>query len=139
MKILSCSQIIRFYSGSFVLLMIIVIAGIGIFRTSASNNANERSTKGAFVSVQLKSRNTAAVNLRPGRDLPTTYRSGDHSSAELKAGQNRPLALASADFDVDGFPDLAAGYSAPSGGGIVTFYKGNPEAFFRCFNYSRGS
>ncbi|MBA2736975.1 MAG: FG-GAP repeat protein, partial [Pyrinomonadaceae bacterium] len=43
----------------------------------------------------------------------------------MKAGQNSPSALAAADFDIDGYPDLVTGYSAP-GGGILTFHKG-PE------------
>ena len=117
------SKISRFYLGSFILITIIVIAGIGVFRTSASNEFDENPT------VRLKSQNTTTVNLRPGRDLPTSYDSVDDSSYQIKGAQNHPLALASADFDVDGFPDLVTGYSTPSGGGVLTFHKGNAEAF----------
>ncbi len=128
MKTFHSNHISRFYFGSIILLTITVIAAVGIFRASASNEANESSTKDGNVSVQLKTQNNHAVNLRPGRDLATNYDSGDLSSYQMKAGQNSPLALASADFDVDGFPDLATGYSTASGG-VLTFHKGNAEAF----------
>ncbi|MBA2736974.1 MAG: hypothetical protein H0U50_09345 [Pyrinomonadaceae bacterium] len=71
MKTVHLNKIFRFYFGSFILLMMIVIAGIGVFRTSASDETNENPTKDGLVSVQLKSQNTTAINLRPGRDLPT--------------------------------------------------------------------
>ncbi len=39
-----------------------------------------------------------------------------------------PLSLASDDFNGDGFPDLVCGY-ATGQGGMLTIYRGNPEAF----------
>lgn len=49
-------------------------------------------------------------------------------SAASAAG-GRGLSLASADFNEDGIPDLAAGYEA-SGRGMVVMRKGNPEAVY---------
>jgi len=40
----------------------------------------------------------------------------------------RPLTLASADFDVDGYPELVTGFGTADGG-IVQVRRGNPEAF----------
>src|ERR1700674_1685157 len=47
----------------------------------------------------------------------------------LAAGKATPLALASADFNEDGFDDLAAGYAAPGGSGIIAIHRGNIDAF----------
>ncbi|HLY98864.1 MAG TPA: VCBS repeat-containing protein, partial [Candidatus Angelobacter sp.] len=47
----------------------------------------------------------------------------------LASGQATPLAMVSGDFDHDGFSDLAVGYAAPGGGGIVAIHRGNMDAF----------
>ena len=44
--------------------------------------------------------------------------------------QLRPLSLASADFDSDGVADLAAGFAAPDGSGVVVLYRGNIDALY---------
>jgi uncharacterized repeat protein (TIGR01451 family) len=44
-------------------------------------------------------------------------------------GQARPLTLATADFDEDGVPDLAAGY-ATANGGLIVLHRGNVDALF---------
>ncbi len=62
MKISYDSKTLRVYFSSFVLLTLTVIAGIGVFRTSASDETNENPTKDGLVSVQLKSQNTTAMN-----------------------------------------------------------------------------
>ena len=50
------------------------------------------------------------------------------SIAALRNGTARALSLASDDINLDGFPDLIAGYAVP-GGGLVTLRLGNAEAF----------
>src|SRR3712207_3667923 len=46
----------------------------------------------------------------------------------LNGGGARARALARADLDGDGAPDLVTGYAA-HGAGIVTVQRGNPDAF----------
>ena len=48
----------------------------------------------------------------------------------LEAGQARPAALAAADFDEDGMPDLVSGYGATPDGGLLTLQRGNVDALF---------
>ena len=110
-------------------LCVSLLSGISLFINYKAEAGNENSSENGFVSVRLKSPNSAAVKLSIGRDLPTSYESVDYSSYQMKNAQNHPLALASADFDVDGFPDLVTGYSNASGGGVLTLHKGNAEAF----------
>ena len=71
-----------------------------------------------------------AAILHSGRPVPTNY-SGDRASvAALLGHQAQPLTLASADFDEDGTPDLASGYGAFGGRGIVTIHRGNVAALW---------
>ena len=48
----------------------------------------------------------------------------------LAGQQLRPLSLASADFDSDGVADLAAGFAASDGSGVVVLYRGNIDALY---------
>ncbi len=63
--------------------------------------------------------------LRDGQKVPTTY-----SGSSVPDSHARPTALASADFDEDGMPDLASGYAAADGTGIVTIHRGNANALW---------
>lgn len=83
MKLFRSSRTTRVAFGSFALLMLIAAAIVDGFRASASNDFNSDSTQDESVSVRLLSRNSAAINLRPGRDLPTEYKSSDYSSYQL--------------------------------------------------------
>ncbi|HXB20063.1 MAG TPA: hypothetical protein VNV88_01720, partial [Candidatus Solibacter sp.] len=47
----------------------------------------------------------------------------------LSSRQARALSLVSADFNGDGIADLAAGYAAPHGGGIIAVHYGSLDAF----------
>jgi hypothetical protein len=47
----------------------------------------------------------------------------------LEGNLSQPLSLASGDFDEDGIPDLAVGFSS-SGGGILAIHKGRSEALY---------
>jgi hypothetical protein len=73
--------------------------------------------------VRAADRGAPTLFLEDGRKVFTNY------AGDFPAGQVRPLALASADFDEDGMPDLAAGYATPAGG-IVTIYRGNVDALW---------
>jgi len=63
---------------------------------------------------------------RPGQSFGSTQPAPEQV---LASGQAAPLAMVSGDFDHDGFSDLAVGYSAPGGGGIVAIHRGNIDAF----------
>jgi hypothetical protein len=87
--------------------------------------------------VRMVGRSHPNVFLQDGRELSSGYAGPatlDDASqaASLKAPSPlngaQPLALASGDFNADGFPDLVTGYASPSGG-IVTLHRGNPKAF----------
>ncbi len=46
----------------------------------------------------------------------------------MQAGTATPTALASADFNADGAPDVVAGYSTANGG-VIALFRGNRDAF----------
>src|SRR5438128_3592803 len=88
-------------------------------------------------SVQMKGDKNPYIILQDGRELQSTFKkqSSDASSLfaqsaadALDSDSARPLALASGDFNVDGFPDLVCGYATPSGG-LLTLHAGDREAF----------
>lgn len=57
-------------------------------------------------------------------------RTGDLSAVQLPDGaEARPVALAAADFDADGMPDLLAGY-ATGDGGMLVLHRGNVDALY---------
>ncbi len=68
------------------------------------------------------------VNLKNPQTLKVTYTGASDAVAALQSGAANPTALASADFDGDGAPDVVAGYSTKAGGALV-LYRGNPEAY----------
>jgi len=74
--------------------------------------------------VRAAGRGAPYLFLRDGQKVVTRY------AGSFPYGQARPLTLASADFDEDGMPDLASGYAAPDGTGIVTLHRGNVDALW---------
>lgn len=77
----------------------------------------------AAATVRAAGRGAPTLFLEDGRKVFTNY------AGDFPAGQARPLALASADFDEDGMPDLAAAYAVPAGG-IVALHRGNVDALW---------
>ncbi len=71
---------------------------------------------------------TAEINMSAERPVPTRYVGHDGSRQLLEGKQADPRALAAADFDEDGVPDLVSGYAA--GGGIITLHRGNVDSIF---------
>jgi uncharacterized repeat protein (TIGR01451 family) len=73
----------------------------------------------------------SATKAASGRPLPGNGGDGTPPpppAGILAAGKATPLALASADFNEDGYDDLAVGYAAP-GGGLIAIHRGNIDAF----------
>src|ERR1044072_4594172 len=80
------------------------------------------------VTVQAAGRGRAFFNLQDGHAISATYRGDQAAVAALQNGGAQARALASADFDRNGTPDVVAGY-AFNGAGILTLQRGNPDAF----------
>jgi hypothetical protein len=84
---------------------------------------------------------SSCLGFRPSRSLPRTALmvlglAALSSSESEGSGQGvldderaRPLALAAADFDEDGVPDLVAGYGVDAGG-VITLRRGNVDSIF---------
>ncbi|MEO7659759.1 MAG: hypothetical protein ABIV48_09105, partial [Pyrinomonadaceae bacterium] len=77
----------------------------------------EMSTKGTSI--------TDGTTVRP---LGVEYTGDESSASALRSSLARPQAMASADLDENGTPDLVLGYEN-NGAGIVTIQRGNPDAF----------
>jgi CSLREA domain-containing protein len=82
------------------------------------------------VSIKALNADTAYVSLSEGHDLFTAYAGETRLVQALEGDQARPLSMASADFNEDGVPDLAAGYGLSDGRGIVAIYIGNVDSIY---------
>ena len=80
------------------------------------------------VTVEAAGRGNPWVNFQNGRDATSALKGGARTLISAAAAAARPVALASADFDGDGFPDLVAGYSA-FGQGAIALHRSNSESF----------
>src|SRR5215470_15580667 len=80
------------------------------------------------VTINAAGRGKPLFNFRDGRQMVVSFRGQDLARQALQSGQAAPRALASADLDGNGTPDVVAGY-AYAGAGIVTIQRGNPDAF----------
>ena len=70
------------------------------------------------------------VELKDARPVNTRY-FGDTLATQALSGQSgKPLSLATADFDEDGMPDLAAGYATAGGAGAISVHRGNVDALW---------
>jgi len=96
----------------------------------AGNSEHAASTKIASgaITVHAAGRGRPFMNLQDGRGMSVNYR-GDHNAvAALQNNAAQARALAAADFDRNGTPDVVAGF-ASNGTGLITLQRGNPEAF----------
>jgi Domain of unknown function (DUF4214) len=82
----------------------------------------------ATVTVQAAGRGKPYLNLQDGREMQVEYVGDQRLGDALRSGQARARALASADLDHNGTPDVVAGY-AYNGTGILTVQRGNTDAF----------
>jgi hypothetical protein len=65
-----------------------------------------------------------------GHRVPTQLPAGSRIATFLENGTARPLALATADFDEDGVPDVVCSYATEEGG-FLTFHRGNVDAIYQ--------
>jgi hypothetical protein len=80
-------------------------------------------------SSAMTGKETVRLNLSQWREVPTRFSGAEGLRQALEKNQSRPLALASADFDEDGVPDLVSGY-ALSEGGVITLHRGNIDSIY---------
>ncbi len=86
-------------------------------------------TPAAAGTVRAAGRGRPFLNLRDGRALPTAGAArASFTAARVVVADQRPLALATGDFDTDGAPDLLSGYAVGEQG-LVTLRRGNLDAF----------
>src|SRR5262245_5005256 len=84
---------------------------------------SSRATKGR-VTVQAAGRGRPYLNLRDGYEPSVDFQGASGLAAALRSGAARPLALASADFDRNGTPDVLAGYGL-NRAGLLSLQHGN--------------
>ncbi|MDD5542294.1 MAG: FG-GAP-like repeat-containing protein [Acidobacteriia bacterium] len=69
------------------------------------------------------------INLSAGEEIVTEFVGSASQKRALVDNIGQPLALASADFDEDGMPDLVIGFATPEGGAF-SIQRGNVDALF---------
>jgi hypothetical protein len=101
------------------------------FRATPAAEKSTPSRLSEGISVRAD-RGNSALRLSDGRDVLTSYVGTSKSQQVLEQNQAGPLALAAADFDEDGIPDLVSGYAATTG--LITIDRGNPDTLYRNSN-----
>lgn len=81
------------------------------------------------ITVRAQKRGNPRINLSDGRDVLTDFVGTAGIVEFLRQNRAQPLALASADFDEDGVPDLISGYVV-AGSGAITLLRGNVDAIY---------
>src|ERR1044072_167136 len=134
------SKLIRSHRVLFITLVaMLVLAGVGISHSSAvkstlsvisGNSELAASTKPAAdrITVHAARRGKPFLNFQDGHEMTVTYRGDQAAVAALQSGAAQARALASADFDRNGTPDVVTAY-AYNGAGLITLQRGNPDAF----------
>ncbi len=81
------------------------------------------------VPIQAAGRGNPYINFRDGRPILVTFSGAAGLSSAMSDPATKGLALASADFDEDGMPDLVASYQS-SDGGLLSLHFGNVDAVY---------
>ncbi|MGZ5003003.1 MAG: FG-GAP repeat domain-containing protein, partial [Chthoniobacterales bacterium] len=84
--------------------------------------ATQMTARAGRIEIRSTEQRTGWVHLRNGAEIPAK---SDPASAGLTS-----RALASADFDEDGMPDLVTGYASSVTGGTVSIQRGNVDAIY---------
>jgi hypothetical protein len=79
--------------------------------------------------VNIEKSNSPWIKMKQGVALNSNYLGENRAIEMFENGSLKPTALASADINFDGFPDLISGYAGTGGGGVITLHKANKEAF----------
>lgn len=112
----------------------IVIARFGVSASSGSSGSSgsasvaQTGQSPEAVTVRAAKRGNPRMNLQDGRSAVATYKNAITKVVSNSLSGARSLSLASGDLNVDGYPDLVAGYTSANGS-FVTVSLANPEAF----------
>jgi hypothetical protein len=112
----------------------LIVLGVLISSVGSVALVTTDATTGADTMRQVTVRQAADqgkpwINLGDGSELSSAFTGAAGMEYLLRHGLAQPLALAAADFDEDGVPDLIAGYAGP-GGGLLTLYRGNLSSIY---------
>jgi hypothetical protein len=96
---------------------------------AASQPVTNAAFLSASVSIHRSGPASPSINLSDGRDLLTAYNGSMQHQQAIEQGAARPRALATADFDEDGMPDLVCSYT-DAGNGIIALHRGNVDSLY---------
>ncbi len=96
---------------------------------AAAQEGDVRDYLASAVSARAAGRGNPWITLRDGHRAPADYQGSSTLVPQLRDSQMRPVALASADFDEDGVPDLVAGYAGTKDG-VISIQRGDVDAIF---------
>src|ERR1051325_1444259 len=96
--------------------------------SKADNTVEVTKRSKGQVTVHAAGRGQPFLNLQDGHQMSVTYKGEQAAVAALQSGAAQGRALAAADIDGNGTPDVMTAY-AYNGAGIITVQRGNPEAF----------
>jgi hypothetical protein len=108
--------------------VVAIIARVAPLTSTETRPLSALNSEGS-ITVHAAGRGNPWINLSDGHDLPASYAGASEIRQILEQNLARPLALASADFDEDGVPDLISGYAGPRGG-IITLHRGNVDSIY---------
>jgi hypothetical protein len=118
---LSSAVIILALAGVFGCVLMAKHVAASLMKTSAVSVESE-------IVVHASGRGKGFLNFKDGQRPRVEYDGASQATDPLRNGSAQPLSLATADFDLDGAPDLVTGYGN-SGSGILTIQRGNLDAF----------
>jgi hypothetical protein len=81
------------------------------------------------IAIKAANRGKPFVDMTDGHELLAAYEGEASLQQTLESNQAKPLALASADYDEDGMPDLVSAY-AMANTGIITIHRGNVDSVY---------
>src|SRR5574341_328906 len=108
------------------LVLVVALLAAGCIALGTFGRYNVKGESGP--AVRAGARAKAMVHAQDGRQLKPEYKGDWHAAEALQTGSARPLSMATADFDLDGAPDLVTGY-AHGGRGVLAVQRGNVDAF----------
>lgn len=123
------SSLLKLSGAASLTLLVALGCGFAHLARASKASATRFSQLSQNISVHAGGRGNPWINFADGRDVLTSYSGPAALTLALQQNLVQPLALASADFDEDGVPDLISGYSHSSTG-IITCMRGNVDSIY---------